>query len=170
MEDLVIARAIREMASRSEERSDLEFGPVAEETIATVEHELGVVLPNSFRTYLRHFAGGLLIGYEIFGVRTEASSGRTCGPPGLSEDYNVILDIVQHNRTTQEDIRRDNMPTGLVMFTTDGGDYHLFLDTSQMNETGECPVVVWGPGALGLKVADDFLEYVRMLAEHTNPY
>ena len=56
------------------------------------------------------------------------------------------------------------LPTHLINVMSDGGDYNYFLDASRRDDRGEYPIVVLGPGAPGIVVAADFLDFIRKLA------
>jgi hypothetical protein len=47
-----------------------------------------------------------------------------------------------------------------VPISDDGGDYTFYLDTAHLGPERECPVIVLGPGADAVIVADDFLDFV----------
>ena len=59
--------------------SDLNFGPTSESDVNHIEERLGVKLPPSFRAYLLGFAGGNMLGYEIYGIPTIKSRVPTRG-------------------------------------------------------------------------------------------
>jgi hypothetical protein len=52
------------------------------------------------------------------------------------------------------------IPNEYVPISDNGGDYTYCLDTSRSNSQGECPVIVLGPGADAVVVADNFFDFV----------
>jgi hypothetical protein len=117
------------------------LGPVPDRQVARAERELRVTFPPSFRAFLRQFGGGFLFDYEFL---------------GLAEEPGHWLDIVQMNRAP-----RPKIPRHFVMFIYAGGNCAFYLDTSQRDATGECKVVVFGPGEDGIPVADSFMDFLQ---------
>jgi hypothetical protein len=160
MDDLI--RTIKDIAAaHPDHHCDLHFGPVSDQEVDTVERELGVRLPRSFRAYLKGFAGGLMFGYEICGIPTPKSR-----IPSASEDSrfadgndNAIVSIVAANRR-----RRKSYPPAQIYFCCDGGDFSFFLETARTSPDGECPVLMYGPGASGVQVADTFIDFLKSAA------
>jgi hypothetical protein len=98
---------------------------VTEETIRQCEQQLGVLLPDSYKCFLREFAWGLFPEY-IYGLSPDI-------PPG------------QHLVSQTEKLRHKRepkLPHSLIPFNNDGWGNHYCLDTSQLRD-GECPVVFW---------------------------
>jgi hypothetical protein len=164
MQDLIIQ--IERLANGHPDlRSDWNFGPASEEDVKHIESELGVQLPKSFRAYLLRFAGGLILGYEIYGVPTAQSLIPT-PPPDLGLDASsesCILDIIDINKRV-----RKYYPSTDVFICSDGGDFSFFLDTAKMSSQAECPVIMYGPGSDGVQVADTFLEFLDKLAHRVS--
>jgi hypothetical protein len=75
-------------------------------------------------------------------------------------DESSLLDIVEQTRLLCK-----RMPAGHVYLTSDGGDFSFFLDTAAMSSNRECPVLMYGPGAMGVQVADSFLDFAEKLAK-----
>ncbi len=117
------------------------LGPASEKQVAYAERELRVTFPPSFRTFLKHFGGGFVFDHAILGL---------VGEPGH------WLDIVQMNRRPPRHI-----PQHYVLFFYAGGDLAYYLDTSRPDASGECPVVVFGLGEEGVRMADSFLDFLR---------
>ncbi|HEX5243746.1 MAG TPA: SMI1/KNR4 family protein [Tepidisphaeraceae bacterium] len=145
-----------------DKRSDLFHGPISEDLLPPIEHELGVSLPRSFRAYLLGFAGGLMLGYEICGIPTEKARipSLQLDPPITGTSESAILSIIDANRR-----RREHQPAGYIYFCGDGGDFAFYFDTNRMTLDGECPVVMYGPGAAGVVVANDYIDFLKRLAE-----
>jgi cell wall assembly regulator SMI1 len=98
---------------------------VGDEQIQQCEARLGVVLPESYRRFLREFTYAHWPD-TIYGIS-----------PGLLPG----LDLVQKTEKLRHS-GRPNLPQYLVPFSPDGWGNHYCLDTSQLRQ-GECPVVFW---------------------------
>jgi hypothetical protein len=127
------------------------LGSVPEERITSAEKELGLAFPKSYRVFLRHFGAGFLFNYEINGVPLERSTDEE-PPPWVH-----VADVTLMHR------QRGGLPEPYVAISSDGGDYWFLLDTSRMGADGECPVLIWGPGADGVVVASSFLHFLRRI-------
>jgi len=114
-------------------------GPTTEDQIAAAERELGVMFPRSYRTFLRQYGAGTLDCVEIFGIPSDRLWG----------------DVVMMNQLTSCQI-----PRHFVKFTDDIGNYSYYLDTSRMDDEGECPVVVFGPEESGRVIANSFSDFL----------
>jgi cell wall assembly regulator SMI1 len=111
------------MREKAPERS---FGNgISAQEVAQCEEQLGVTLPQSYRSFLREFGFSGWPDY-IYGVL-----------PGPKPGLNVI-------RTTEweRDDAEPAMPHDLIPFGPDGWGNHYCLDTSRLKD-GECPVVFW---------------------------
>lgn len=115
-------------------------GPASEEEIAAAEKELGVTFPNDYRAFLRHYGTGCLNGFDIFGLPSDRLWG----------------DVVMMNQLASRP-----RPAHLVKVADDTDGYGFYLDIAQMDDAGECPVVVLGAGQAGYVVAESFLEFLR---------
>jgi hypothetical protein len=78
---------------------------------------------------------------------------------GLPKDH-LWGDVVMMNQ-----LRKREMPSQLIKFTEDVGDFTYYLDSSRMDSDWECPVVVFGWGENGEIVADSFLDFLRKACE-----
>lgn len=114
-------------------------GPAPEDQIVAAERELGVMFPRSYRAFLRHYGAGNVDCIEIYGIPRDRLWG----------------DVVMMNQLTS-----NCFPKHFVKFTGDIGDYSYYLDTSQMDEAGECPVVVFGAEENGRVIAKNFSEFL----------
>jgi antitoxin YobK len=142
--DSAVAWVFHEIEQLCSEYSHDCVGPANQEAIEAAERELGLQLPLSYRAFLRSFGSGYLNGFEIFGLRGDRLWG----------------DVVMMNQLASRPV-----PSRHVRFMEDVGDYTYCLDTGRTDESGECPVVVFGPKAAGKVVASSFLEFVRMTKE-----
>jgi hypothetical protein len=128
-------------------------GPVKAEWVARAEAELGLTLPRSYRLFLERFGACVLNGVEVAGIdpmRIDESE-----PPRWT-------DIVRATKG----LWRRHVPRHLLFVSDDGGDYKFCLDTSVRDATGECPVVVLGPGMEGEAIAADFTEFLARAAKN----
>jgi antitoxin YobK len=114
-------------------------GPATEEQIVAAERELGVVFPLSYRTFLQQYGAGTLDCIEIFGLPSNSLWG----------------DVVMMNHLASRAV-----PRHFIKFTEDIGDYSYYLDTSQIDDEGECPVVVFGPEESGRVIANSFIDFL----------
>lgn len=144
-----MVNAISEFAaSRADLNSDVNFGPIDDSLICVAEAELRATFPPDFRNYILEFAGGLLLGWELYGIQSE----RSVYPRALEIPGNQILDIVEQNRLMQN-------PDGVLEFTNDGGGFSFaFIPDRDPNA-----VFVRGYGADWAKLyssSHDFLGHV----------
>ena len=131
-------------------------GPATDDLIAAAENELGVTFPPSYRRFLAIYGAVACRGFLIAGLFQDEPNDQ---PPLW---LNVLRYTGQLRRSS-----RGLIPRAYVALSDDGGDYKFYLDTSRVNDAGECPVVVLGPGADDLRVADDFVDFVVKSAEES---
>lgn len=123
-------------------------GPVPEEQIARAEGQLGVSFPPSYRAFLRHFGAGRVHHYRLLGV----------GGEGLWGDV-VAVNHLALPRAPRHLVRVAETPT----------EHTFYLDTSERDADGECPVRLQGPGAAGRLFAPNFLAFVRRICSGLRP-
>ncbi len=129
-------------------------GHVEEAVIRKAETSLGVTFPPSYRAFLEEFGAALGDGFEIAGLFNDEVDH---GPP----QWNHVV-----KRTLR--IRRasgDRVPKGYIAVSGDGGDHIYYLDTTRKRQDGECPVIALGPGAEGVVIAEEFVEFVVRLSK-----
>jgi len=116
---------------------------ISDSELDAIEHELGVRLPQSYRTFLRYFGAEVRCCQEFFGVPRD----------GLWGDIVLMNEVDQSPR-----------PPGLVKFAMndDGGAY--YLDTTRRDAEGECPVVRLDPAHRKVVAASNFIEFFHGLA------
>lgn len=152
-DDSRIADEIRDLADM--EDSPLFYGAVSEGAVKEAEDELGLRFPRSYRVFLRNFGAALMMRHDFAGL------------PGSRDTPNetpLFSHVVDDSRANWRDFRGNQLaPPSYIYVTSDEGSYRFFLDTSNMDSQGECPVVVWGPGAAGVVVAASFLDFLRKL-------
>ncbi len=148
-----VADEIRRLATQEEE--PFFYGPVSEDAVEEAERELGLRFPRSFHLFLRHFGAALMLRHSFAGLPDTRDTG---------DEMPLFPHVVDNSRANWHDSRGEELaPSHFIYVTSDGGSYRFFLDTSKMDSRNECPVVVWGPGADGIVVADSFLEFLRKL-------
>lgn len=113
------------LEEEGEEWEDCFFGEASSSTIAFVEKELGVTLPVSYKKFLRKYGAGGIEGTTYWGIESNEEE---------LEKNTVIF--------ATKNYREKGLPQHLVVFE-DLGEYVVCLDTKEMNEEGECPVVTW---------------------------
>ena len=128
------------------------YGPVSEETIVQAENDLKLKFPFSYREFLRHFGAAYMLGYSFDGL--------TSTDPN-SDEMPEFLNLVDSAHQCWKGIAGNGMPEHLLYFTDDGGDFRFYIDTSIQDERGENPILIFGPGAAGIQVATDFLDFLR---------
>ena len=147
---------VLEIAStRGDLNSDLQFGPVDSTTIGDVERELGAPFPIEYRHYIENYAGGLLLGWEMYGIQTE----RSFFPSDLEISGSAIIDIVDTNR-------RMGNPNGTIEFACDGGGFHFAF----MPQVDTDAVFVRGYGADWATLCPTFREMLERIALGTIQY
>lgn len=115
------------MFDRIRDFADKDYGCGASDSeIAAAEQSLGVLLPDSYRSYLR------LIGWARFSH---------CELYGLGLDTPPHLGLV-NNTVVERNSMEPALPLTLVPLMNDGAGNHYCLDTSA-TVAGECPVVFW---------------------------
>lgn len=100
-------------------------GPASPADIEAAESALGVGLPWSYCEFLKRHNGGRLPGEFVYGV-----------PPNERHLDTVELTLFERGNT-------DGFPPGLVVLRPDGRGNYFCLDTQQLGEDAECPVVFW---------------------------
>jgi hypothetical protein len=130
------------------------FGPVSEARIAAAEQTLGVRFPSSYRAFLGEFgAAWLLPPVEIAGLPSEPADGHSP----------LFSDVVGLNIRSRG-ASRGQRPRANIQIADDGTDYIFYLDTSTIDESGECCVCVLGPGRNDVTVAKSFIEFAEKVA------
>ena len=127
MDDL--ERALEIVAARSD--ADFE-GPKSEHLITEAERALGLRFPPTYRTFLARLGCGNIGGLEVFGL--------------LHSDFehSGIPDAVWVTCRRRVDA---GLPQELILVEDVGDGSYCAIDTMQLNERGEAPVIVWMPGA-----------------------
>ncbi|MGL4825501.1 MAG: SMI1/KNR4 family protein [Alphaproteobacteria bacterium] len=108
------------------------FGaPVTQEFIGIAEEILELKFSNSYREFIKKFGYGGVCSFDIDGVTEYKYENSSYG--------GVVWNVLN---------LRENFsfPHHLIAIYNVGEGTTYCLDTSQMNESGECPVVAWPLG------------------------
>lgn len=124
--------------------SDLDdfVGNISDENIAKAEKELNVTFSKSYRQFLKDFGAGNFGAEEIYGI--------------LSGDFDNsgIPDAIWFTKKQRCEMA---LAPNLVIIYFTGGSEYFCLDVNQMNDEGECPVVVC---VVGTDTIDKKLEII----------
>jgi hypothetical protein len=117
--------------------------------IKSAENHLGVLFPKSYKEFLSQYGFISLGGCEIFGI--------------IDSDF-INSEVPDAVWLAMDNRKNFNFPKYLIPIYDVGEGTTYCLDTSQMNEEGECPVVAWPLGGYGQTpvleiVAKDFGEF-----------
>jgi len=139
-----------ELIKANGDKSDF-VGPQPERRTALAEATLELLFPRTYREFLLKLGAGDIAGLEFYGV--------------LHDDFenSGIPDAVW---VTLKRRRKSGAPSAYIFVsdTGDGGEYAI--DTSQVNDAGDSPVVEWWAGAPanaeenGRIVAEDFVAFL----------
>ncbi|MCX7568634.1 SMI1/KNR4 family protein [Tumebacillus sp. DT12] len=100
---------------------DTDFtGGIPDEHIKSIEEELGVRFPESYKWFLRNFGSGGLFGVDILG----------CGK-------STIPSVISYT----ERLRQYGLPEAFIVIE-DCDEFYYCLDTRDFSDT-ECPVISW---------------------------
>lgn len=129
---------IRDLISEYYESNDF-TGSVSEIRIKQIEDMLGVVLPESYKWFIREYGHGGIGGIEIFGVSK--------------------AEIPSCVKATQN-YRQYDLPQKFVVIENCDEWLHC-LDTDKITN-GDCPVVDWDrKGNIGIRSFDTFLKFLE---------
>ncbi|MGJ3197246.1 SMI1/KNR4 family protein [Peribacillus frigoritolerans] len=117
-------------------------GGVSVEQIGDIENNLNVILPDSYKWFLKQYGEGILLGIEIYGAGAKETNIPSC---------------VKFTEKSRED---DNLPKEYVMIE-ELGELAYCIDTS-IFQNNECPIVSWDPinEEVGEEKFDDFYKYL----------
>jgi hypothetical protein len=117
-----------------EENSDDAYfsGPKSDDVITLAEQALGVSFPRTYRRFLQRLGAGDIAGEEFYGITTTDFENASI-PNG------IWLTLKQRETSS--------LPKTLVVVYSPGDGSYFVLDTARTQSNGECPVVIWHPGA-----------------------
>lgn len=113
--------------------------------ILEVEKILNLVLPDSYKWFLRNYGSGGMEDYDYFGIE--------CDRDDVSM-YTVVY--------MTEMYRKKGLDNYLVVIEYNG-DYVTCIDTSQKDNNGESPIVTWSWLDNGkiIEKSDNFADYLK---------
>ncbi|WP_146551789.1 SMI1/KNR4 family protein [Rummeliibacillus sp. SL167] len=120
-------------------RKEKDFtGGIDEEKINFIERQLNVILPKSYKWFLRKYGSGGIFGVQIIGYNFGGAA--------------VV-------KTTENYRKFYGLNDGIVVIV-DVDAFAYCLDTNKMNN-GECPVISWDvdSGSYDSEEASNFLEF-----------
>ena len=126
-------------------------GPASSAEVRSAEGQLGVTFPRSYRAFLEEYGAVVCAGSEIAGLFAQENPDE---PPFWT-----------HVVSSTEQLRRGALgalPITHIPIADDGMDQKFYLDLANVSPSGECPVVVLGPGRDNIVVADDFVEFAAL--------
>ncbi|MFH8717318.1 SMI1/KNR4 family protein [Streptomyces zaomyceticus] len=123
-------------------------------TMTAAERALGVALPPSYRQLIEEFGTWDVAGEEFLGVyRTPAMGQKLLG--SVAETLDACSQY--------------GMPSDFVVVMFDGMGGLVVLDSSQVDEEGEYPVLVWNPGIVDRqsmeRLGNDFGHFALSLCQ-----
>ena len=131
------------------ELSNYFVGGASDNKISMAEEKLGVNFPNSYKLFLKKYGTGGIDGIMFWGIEENKDTIDKCTVVAITEEY-----------------RKKGLPNKLVVFE-ENGDSVTCLDTENMNENNECPIVTWSiydeDGVVFLD--EDFCSYFLELVE-----
>ncbi|WP_034274678.1 SMI1/KNR4 family protein [Haloechinothrix halophila] len=122
--------------------------------IAAAERDLGVGIPPSYRRMIEEIGTWDIAGEEFLGLYQTTAMGQK------------LLGSVTETLDARSQYR---MPSDLIVVMFDGMDGLVVLASSQVDQEGEYPVVVWHPGVVDResmeKLGDDFGSFALSLCQ-----
>jgi hypothetical protein len=123
-------------------------------TMAAAESALGVAFPPSYRRLVEEFGTWDIAGEEFLGVYQTSAMGQK------------LLGSVAETLDARSQF---GMPSDLIVAMLDGMGGMVVLDSSQVNQEGEYPVLVWNPGVVDResmeRLGDDFGSFAFALCQ-----
>ncbi len=123
-------------------------GPASEGTVEELESRLGFSFPEQYKAFLLNYGAALFQGFEIFGIAEDEDEE---GPPLWSDVRSELF---------SSDL--SEFPGRLIPISNDGSDYTFYILVKQNSESGDQPVVAYGPGVDGKEVADSFFDFIKV--------
>ncbi len=123
-------------------------GPTTESRIQDAENALQIKFPPSYRNFLLHI-GAI---HDIAGLPD---------PPPLGE-MSYWLDVVELSNSMLTDLHGIRHDRHLLYLSNNGGDLCYYLDSSRVDQDGEYPVVLLGPGYDSEVFCKNFFEFIKM--------
>lgn len=113
--------------------------------ILEVEKVLNLVLPDSYKWFLRNYGSGGMEDYDYFGIECDR------------EDVSMYTVVYM-----TEMYRKKGLDNYLVVIEHNG-DYVTCIDTSQKDDNGESPIVTWSwlDNGKVIKKSENFASYLK---------
>jgi cell wall assembly regulator SMI1 len=137
-----------ELIEKNKDKSHFADVPKTEKLICLAEKTINIKFPSTYRQFVQRYGCGSIKGFEVYGLTDE------------SFDYYGSLDAIG---LTLEERENGDIPVHFILIGDVGDGFYYCLDSSQPNEDGEYPVVIWGYGVPEKnkeKVAEDFGEFL----------
>ena len=133
------------------------YGPVSESRVQDAENILQVKFPPSYRKFLLHFGAV----HEVAGLPGPLPPGEV-RPWSDEVSHSSWNNVVEISRSMQTAPYGNECNRQFLYLMSDGGDAWYCLDSSQMDQDGEYPVVMFGPEHdPPVVVAKNFFEFLR---------
>jgi hypothetical protein len=124
-------------------RSLVDVGtPQSADQIQEAENTLGVVFPSTYKRFLKKWGAVSFGPKEYFGL-------------GYGSPHDVVEFTLKKRRALE-------LPHHLIIICDNDGDEYLCLDTSRLDDQGECQIIVWDvpSSQISRKKADRFDAYL----------
>ena len=152
------------------------YGPAPEEQIVAAEEKLGLTFPPSYRSYLQNFgalqlyvqANGLVHDLNLHGLigNRDDDDERPWFDDVVNQTIYWREILVEHDPLQFEPLQRSLIYVGDHL----GGWYRLYLNSAEVNEQGEAPVLIEGHGIPLQIFASSFLAALRQYCDEDNPF
>lgn len=132
---------IEKIIEEAEDDIDFRCG-VSEKWIQLAEERLSIILPESYKWWLRNYGGGEIYGEEIYGI--------------YEQDFDTVAggDIVYMHELNQ----KQNIYPSNALLIGRGIDQVFYFNLSIVPEDGEYPIYEFFTGE---KYADNFIEFLK---------
>jgi len=122
-------------------------GEFGEDVVEETEKILNVMLPKSYKSFLRDFGAGNFGSQEIYGI--------------VNSEFNVMA-IPDVTWLTLSERNTNDLPHELIPIYYDGGEFYYCIDTGEIRD-GESPIVSINVGELSCNkqiLFDSFGEFL----------
>ncbi|MFN3688931.1 SMI1/KNR4 family protein [Salinarimonas sp.] len=124
-------------------------GPASEESIRSIETQLGIRFPRDYREFLQEFGACILDGLEIYGIIERDMDQQLWQNVGQVAQHFYEFDLNYKNRA-------------LIPITEDGTGCYSCINANKSRET---EIVAIGPGVDSV-ISYEFFEFVLALKEN----
>jgi len=123
-------------------------GPIPESRIQDAEDALEVKFPPSYRNFLLHLGAV----DDIAGLPD----------PPLPGEIAFWFNVVERSNSMLSDLHGNRFHKNLLYLNNNGGDLCYYLDSSRIDQDGDYPVVILGPGYDSVIFAKNFFEFFKL--------